>query len=176
MKSQKLKAGAHFPEVIVPKISGGEISLGAPNKPHDWRLVVVYRGMHCPICTRYLSELNAALPELNDLGIDLVAVSADPKEKAEVQMSGVKPNFDVGYDLTIEQMKALGLYISNPRSAQETDRPFAEPGLFVINAGGAVQVTDISNAPFARTDLKSLIMGLGFIRNPENNYPIRGTH
>ena len=38
-----------------------------------------------------------------------------------------------------------------------------------------VQVTDISNAPFARPDLKTLLGGLRFIRNPENNYPIRGT-
>ena len=35
---------------------------------------------------------------------------------------------------TVEQMQQLGVYISHPRSPQETDHPFAEPGLFVINA------------------------------------------
>ena len=73
-------------------------------------------------------------------------------------------------------MKTLGLYISHPRSARETDRPFAEPGLFVINGDGKVQVTDISNAPFARPDLESLVGGLKFIRDPANQYPIRGTY
>ena len=34
------------------------------------------------------------------------------------------------------QMLALGLYVSEPRSEEETDRPFAEPGVFVINADG----------------------------------------
>ena len=33
-------------------------------------------------------------------------------------------------------MQALGLYVSTPRSPQETDRPFAEPGLFLINPDG----------------------------------------
>lgn len=72
-------------------------------------------------------------------------------------------------------MQQLGLYISHPRSAQETDHPFAEPGLFVVNEKGQVQVLDISNGPFVRPELGILLSGLGFIRNPENNYPIRGT-
>jgi len=73
-------------------------------------------------------------------------------------------------------MQELGLYISNPRSPQETDHPFSKPGLFVVNAEGNVQVLDISNGPFARPELETLISGLGFIRSPSNNYPIRGTY
>lgn len=84
--------------------------------------------------------------------------------------------FDVAYNLSIEQMKFLNLYISNPRSPQESDRPFAEPGLFLINAEGNIHIVDISNAPFTRPDLKSLTMGIKFIKNPDNNYPIRGTY
>ncbi len=174
--ASKPEAGQGFPLINVARLGGGELELGAPAHGHDWRLVVVYRGKHCPVCTKYLSALNALLPELNALGIDVVAVSADPQEKAEIQMAEVRHDFEVGYDLTLAQMRTLGLYVSQPRSAAETDRPFAEPGLFVVNAEGKLQVVDISNAPFARPDLKSLLMGLTFIRNPENNYPIRGTH
>lgn len=174
--AHKLAAGDRFPAQIVSKLGGGEVTLGKPAAGKDWQMVVVYRGAHCPICTRYLGEINDKLDELNGLGIDVVAVSADSEEKAQSQIGPLNLNFPVGCDLSIEQMRTLGLYISNPRSAQETDRVFAEPGLFVINEDGAVQVTDISNAPFARPDLNSMTMGLGFIRNPENNYPIRGTH
>lgn len=175
MNRSKLQAGETFPTLSVAKLSGGEIELQTPDGDHDWRLVVVYRGKHCPICTRYLTELKNALPQLNELGIDVVAISADPKEKALVQIDPIDPGFDIGYGLTVEQMQALGLYISHPRSPEETDRPFAEPGLFVINGDGKIQIIVISNAPFARPDLKSMVMGLSFIRNPENNYPIRGT-
>lgn len=176
MTTQKLQTGDSFPAITVSQFGGGQIILGKPKGDNDWQMVVVYRGKHCPICTRYLGELNDALPELNALGIDVVAVSADTQEKATDQIALVNPNYSVGYDLTIEQMDQLGLYISHPRSAQETDRPFSEPGLFVVTGDGALQVTDISNAPFARPEIKSLVMGLGFIRNPENNYPIRGTY
>lgn len=176
MSAKKLTAGQVFPDITVAKLGGGEIHLAAPSESYDWRLVLVYRGKHCPICTNYLATLNKLLPEFQAIGVDVVAVSADTVEKAQIQTGEVVPDFDVGYDLTVEQMQTLGLYISNPRSAAETDRPFAEPALFVINDNGELQIIDISNAPFARPDLNSMLMGLKFIRNPLNNYPIRGTY
>lgn len=176
MTSTKLTAGDSFPDITVPKLGGGELKLGVPKAPYDWQLVIVYRGKHCPICTRYLGEFNTVLSDIQALGVDVVAVSADTESQALDQIDKVKPDFEIGYGLTIEQMQALGLYVSHPRSAEETDHPFAEPGLFVINGEGKLHIADISNAPFARPDLKSLIMGLGFIKNPENNYPIRGTY
>ncbi|NIA71383.1 redoxin family protein [Pelagibius litoralis] len=175
MTSQKLPAGLQFPGLVVPRLGGGSIALGKPEDGLDWQMVVVYRGKHCPMCTTYLKELAALRDDYRAVGVDVVAVSADPQDKASDQMVLVDPNYAVGYDLSVEQMHTLGLYVSNPRSEQETDRPFAEPGIFVVNAENRVQVTDISNAPFARPDLKTLLGGLRFIRSPENNYPIRGT-
>ena len=61
---------------------------------------------------------------------------------------------------------------SEERSPQETNRPFAEAGLFVINPAGVVQAVDISNAPFARPDLKSPLQGIRFVM--AKNYSIRG--
>jgi len=176
MAKHKLQAGEAFPAMTVPKLGGGSVELGKPSEDHDWKMVVVYRGKHCPLCTRYLKTLNEMLPDLKALGIDVVAVSADPAEKAEAQTAEIEPAFTVGHDLTLDQMKTLGLYISDPRSAEETDRPFAEPGLFVVNDVGDIQIVDMSNAPFSRPDLQSMVKGLTFIRNPENQYPIRGTY
>lgn len=176
MITKKLTAGDAFPNVTVSKLGGGEIDLSKPADSHDWQIVVVYRGKHCPICTSYLKTLNELLPQFNALGVNVVAVSADSAEKAELQINEIKPDFEVGYDLTIDQMQTLGLYISNPRSLEETNRPFSEPGFFVINNEGNIQIIDISNAPFARPELNSMLMGLTFIRNPSNNYPIRGAY
>ena len=175
MSSRKIPAGSQFPAIKVSKLDGGDLTLGAPQDGHDWQMVVVYRGKHCPMCTSYLKDLEVLLPQFHALGVDVGAVSADPETKASDQIALGQPSYPVGYDLSLDQMHDLGLYVSDPRSAEETDQPFAEPGIFVVNADGQVQVTDISNAPFARPDLKTLLGGLRFIRNPENNYPIRGT-
>jgi len=71
-------------------------------------------------------------------------------------------------------MQQLGLYISAPRSEQETDHNFAEPGLFVINEQGLLQAINISNTPFLRPELDVIVRGLTFVRS-QDDYPIRGT-
>jgi len=176
MTNPKPLVGETFPKITVSKLGGGNLDLGNPGNGSDWQLVVVYRGKHCPICTRYLKELEDITPKLAEIGVEVVAVSADPAKKAKDQTAEAGVSFPVGIDLSVPQMQALGLYVSDPRSAAETDRPFAEPGVFVINSSGKLQVVDISNAPFARPALPSLLMGLNFIKNPDNNYPVRGTH
>jgi hypothetical protein len=101
-------------------------------------------------------------------------VSGDPKDKAREMAQEQDLSLTIGYDMSIAQMRELGLYVSDPRSPQETDQPFAEPGVFVVNGDGNIQILDISNAPFARPDLEGLLNGIKFVR--DNDYPIRGTH
>ena len=169
-----LAAGATFPKQEVAKLGGDTLTLGAPQGGHDWQMVVVYRGLHCPLCKKYLAQLDAMAGMFHELGVDVVTVSGDPDDKAAAMAKEKELALPVGYGLTIAQMQALGLYISDPRSPAETDRPFPEPGVFVVNAGGNIQIIDISNAPFARPDLTSLANGIKFIR--ANDYPVRGTH
>lgn len=168
--SLKLKAGAEVPVLTLPKAGGGEVKIGGRS---GWQLVVVYRGKHCPLCKKYLQTLNGLLDEFKAADTAVVAISGDPREKAESESAEEHWRFPVGYGLTTAQMRALGLYISEPRSPQETDRPFPEPGLFVINPDGKAQIIDVSNAPFARPDLSAVLNGVKFVR--EKNYPIRGT-
>jgi peroxiredoxin len=170
--TDKPKSGKRIPDITLPRLGGGELRLGLPVDEHDWQMVVVYRGKHCPICKTYLAELNRMAPEFAKTGVGIIAASSDPEDRARSFTDEIGVSFPIGYDLTVDQMQALGLYVSEPRTEKETDRPFAEPGVFVINAEGLLQVVDISNAPFARPDLAGLAKGLKFIR--DNNYPIRG--
>ena len=175
MISTKLKAGDPFPTFTLPAVERGNINVGEPQGGNDWKMVVVYRGKHCPMCARYLAKLEQLQSKFFNLNVDVLVVSGDPKEKAERQVKEGRLTMPVAYDLSLDQMRALGLYISHPRSPEETDRPFPEPGLFIINADGKAQVIDLSNAPFARPELEMILHGLEYIRDPKENYPIRGT-
>ncbi|WP_028112514.1 peroxiredoxin-like family protein [Ferrimonas kyonanensis] len=176
MSLMKFKAGDRFPVIELPTLGGNPITLGAPQGNADWRLLVVYRGRHCPMCTRYLNEIELRKEQFHKLGIDIAAVSADSHDQAMAHRKELSISYPLAYDLNLSQMRQLGLYVSEPRSAQETDHLFAEPGLYVINDQGKVQVIDISNGPFVRPELDVLLAGLAFIRNPDNHYPIRGTY
>ena len=170
MSPPKLLAGSILPTISLPKVGGGELQIGGAG---GWKMLVVYRGKHCPICRTYLKTLDGLLDRFMEAGTEVAAISADPREKAETEASDENWRFLVGYDLSLDQMRTLGLYISEPRSPQETDRPFPEPALFITNPEGRLQIIDISNAPFARPELNSVLMGLKFVQ--ERNYPIRGT-
>lgn len=173
MSTFKFEAGAPFPSINKSTLEGANRDLSKPSEGKDWQMLVVYRGRHCPLCTQFLNELATYKRRLDEIGIDLVAVSGDSKEQLQEHTCQLEVNFPLFYGLSLEEMKSLGLYISKPRSEQETDHPFAEPGLFIINEKGTLQVADISNNPFARPELENLISGLEWIR--KNNYPIRGT-
>lgn len=168
--SMKLTAGQPFPAFAVSWAGGGDI---APVTGQGWRMVVVYRGRHCPLCKRYLKTLDGMLADFAAAQVAVMAISGDPEEKAVADVQEHGWRFPVGYGLSVEQMKALGLYVSLPRSPEETDRPFPEPGLFVINPKGETQIIDVSNAPFARPDLGGILAGIRLI--VERHYPIRGT-
>ncbi|MEO0400842.1 MAG: redoxin domain-containing protein [Pseudomonadota bacterium] len=169
-----LAAGTPFPQTDLSKLGGGSVTLGDPQGGHDWQLVVIYRGLHCPLCKKYLAQLDAMQGQFNAQGVDVVIASGDPEDKARAMADECAPTLAMGYEMSVDQMNTLGLYVSDPRSPQETDRPFAEPGLFVVNGDGAIQMVDLSNAPFLRPDLEKVLSGITFIRS--NDYPIRGTH
>lgn len=167
----KLDAGTAMPELTLPKVGGGTVTLGGARD--GWQLVVVYRGKHCPLCKRYLSGLKDLAAGFTAAKTEIVAISGDPREKAEAFAAEITPSFPIGFGLTVADMRRLGLYVSVPRSPQETDRQFPEPGLFVVNPEGRAQIIDISNAPFSRPDLGAILSGITLIQ--ERSYPIRGT-
>ncbi len=169
MQTEKMAAGAVFPPLSWNTVAHGVIT---PVQGDGWRLLIVYRGKHCPLCKAYLDELNGMLDAFAHANISVMTLSADPQEEAQTEVQECGWTFPVGYGLTVPQMRTLGLYVSDPRSPQETDHQFAEPGVFVINPHGETQIIDISNAPFARPALPALLKGLQFVISKD--YPIRG--
>ena len=154
----------------LPALAGGSIRIGAPKD--RWTLLVVYRGKHCPRCKRYLNKLNAMLAEWTAV-MNVVVVSADTQAKALADKAEFGWDFDLCYGLTEPQMRALGLYVSDPLSEAETQARFAEPGTFAIRPDGTLMLADISNGPAARPDLDELLDGMKF--NIEHDRPVRGT-
>ncbi|WP_162048359.1 redoxin family protein [Vibrio taketomensis] len=173
--SVKLKAGDAFPNISATLPNDNTVLLSQPQEGMTWQAVFVYRGKHCPLCTKYLNELETYKQAFSDAGVGIIAVSADSKAQLQEHMEKLDISFPIAYGLTQAQMQLLGVYISVPRSEQETDHNFAEPGLFIVNEHGDLHVVDISNNPFVRPELGALTRGLAWIRDPDNHYPIRGT-
>jgi peroxiredoxin len=167
--SRKFAAGAAFPDFTWQSVAGAEVT---PAAEAGWRLVVVYRGKHCPLCKQYLTTLDGMQEDFAKADVAVWALSSDPLERAQAEASEENWTLPILAGLSEDEMRTLGLYISSPRTPDETDRNFAEPGIFVINPDGNVQIIDVSNAPFSRPDPKGLFDGIRFLK--AKNYPVRG--
>lgn len=68
MSVQALMPRHPVPALNVPLTTGGRFVLSAtPGERFD--LVVFYRGLHCPICAKYLLELERLAPEFAARGV-----------------------------------------------------------------------------------------------------------
>lgn len=169
--TDKLHPGKPFTPQLFKQLDGPDYVFGAPGK---WQALFVFRGKHCPICMSYLGKIEARREAFSKLDIEVAAISADREEQTRTTSAASNFGYPLLYGLDVPVMQRLGLYISDPRSEKETDHPFPEPALLVINPQGVTQIVEVANAPFVRPDLDTLIGGLGFVI--ERDYPIRGTH
>jgi peroxiredoxin len=167
---ERFDAGKPFPRITWLTVGGGELTVA---REKGWRMLVVYRGSHCGLCRKYLGELNGLVDRFAERAISVCAVSADSRDKAESEAREERWRFRVAYDLSVDEMRALALYVSEPESSSEADRPFAEPALFIVNPDGTTQVVAITNAPFSRPDLGTVLEGLKAAQ--DDHAPIHGT-
>ena len=116
------------PALKVPTLAHGEFDL-QNEKPAHFTMVVFYRGLHCPICAKYLLELGRMLPDFAQRGVSVIAVSSDTRERAQAMADKVNaPNLRLGYGLALPGARDWGLYISTSRGV--TSIGIEEPALF----------------------------------------------
>lgn len=70
------------PPLAVPTVAHGPFEL-ALDKPANFTLLVFYRGLHCPVCHKYLLELGRLLPEFDKRGVTVLALSSDSPERGK---------------------------------------------------------------------------------------------
>ena len=68
------------PDLTVRLLSGGTYRL-ADQRPRLFTMIVFFRGLHCPVCKAQVSELERRLAELEQRGIEVIAVSGETRER-----------------------------------------------------------------------------------------------
>ena len=171
-----LKTRQPVPALTLPTVAGTTWSL-AGQRPQHFTLLVFYRGLHCPVCRSYLSELNRLQPEFTARGVDLVAISSDTAERAAqtVRDWGLA-NLTVAHSLSIDAARQWGLYVSTSRGKTSTgvEEPalFSEPGVFLVRADGTLYWASVQTMPFARPHFNEMLQAVDFVL--KNDYPARG--
>jgi peroxiredoxin len=178
MKPQALLPRHPTPALNVPLVAGGRFVLGAdPGERFD--LITFYRGLHCPICAKYLLELERLSPEFASRGVGLLALSSDGEERAREMAMKVKASgLRFGYGLSLRSARQWGLYISTSRGKTsigiEEPLLFSEPGVFLVRPDGTLYYGAVQTMPFARPQFQDLLGAIDFAI--ANDYPARGEY
>lgn len=166
-----LKPREPAPSLDVQTLDNGAWSL-RESRPGSFTMVIVYRGLHCPICKAYLGELESKLLEFEKRGVTVVAVSADSRDRAEKARDewGLR-RLTIGYDLPLATARNWGLFVS--RAIREGEpAEFVEPGFFLIKPDGTLFYTAVANAPWGRPPLDQMLRGIDVA--VERRMPARG--
>ena len=165
--------GQEVPDLSLPLTIQARFEL-SKQKPRNFTLLIFYRGSHCPICRKYLEEIAARLGDITDAGLSPFAICMDSEERAMV----VDRDWQTGdlplvYDLTEDEARRWGLYISSQREGSKEPETFSEPGLFLIRPDMTLFFAQVQSGPFTRPSIDQLLEGVKLV--VEKDYPARGT-
>lgn len=172
-----------IPRQPVPALQVQTLAHGAFNLSFDGperaTMVVFYRGLHCPICLKYLLELGRLVPEFAQRGVKVLALSSDSRERAQAMADKLNaPDLRIGYDLPLDVARAWGLYVSAGRGLTsigiEEPKLFSEPGVFIVQAAGTLYYGAVQTMPFARPHFDELLGAMDFAI--AKDYPARGEY
>lgn len=159
------------PALEVKLLDGGTWRL-ADAKPAAFQMIVVYRGLHCPVCKTYLGELEAKLPEFSRRGVDVIAISTDSLDRAQkAKAEWGLGNLRVGCELPIASAREWDLFIS--RAIRDGEPPeFSEPGLFLTKPDGTLFYASRTSAPWGRPPHDQILRAIDVVT--ERKMPARG--
>jgi peroxiredoxin len=166
------------PPLQVPTLAHGLFDLAA-ERPAAFTLLVFYRGLHCPICHKYLLELGRLRADFEQRGVGVLALSSDTAERAQAMADKLNaPGLRVAHSLPLPVARAWGLYVSTSRGPTsigiEEPALFAEPGVFLVRPDGTLYYGAVQTMPFARPHFDELLGAIDFAL--AKGYPARGEY
>jgi peroxiredoxin len=138
-----LAPGDRFPDLEIPKVGGGSISL-----PHDlagsFGVVLVNRGSWCPYCNAQLAAFQRAQDRLTAVGVRVVSFSVDEEATAAALVDKHTLTFPVGHSADADTVAdTIGSFVNaEPKHLQSTG--------FVLDPAGDVLVSVYSSGAIGR--------------------------
>ncbi len=157
IEAAALQVGAMLPDVSMPDANGNQVSLRALNRQGPL-VIVFYRGGWCPYCNLGLREWQRLLPEVQQAGAQLVAISPQSPDNSlsTAQKNGLAfpvlsdsalaaaSAFGIGFSLApelVEAYKANGPDLPTLNGNGRWELPV--PATYLIGADGKVRFAHV---------------------------------
>lgn len=168
---KNLRPGQKVPELRLNTTKGMKWDL-QESAPESFTMLVFYRGKHCPVCKKYLEELNAKIGDFRSRGVDVICISSNTQVLAEKTVEEWEiDNLHIAYGFSAEEARKWGIFVSEAVKDSEPEL-FVEPALFLVKPDGTLYSASIQSMPFARPKFDELLKSISFII--KDDYPARG--
>ena len=166
------------PDLSLPTLEHGTFDLTADGSDRG-TVICFFRGLHCPLCATYLTELEKRVDDFAERGVKTIAISSDGEDRTRQMADKINASkLRFGYDLSLEKAREWGLYISTSRGKTsigiEEPALFSEPGLFMVTPEQTLYYGSVQTMPFVRPHFSELVGALDFAI--ANDYPARGEY
>jgi len=105
---QGLQVGDEAPLSVLEDAKGEKVNLKSELKKGPI-VIVFYRGQWCPYCNKHLAELNEVADSLNDIGVQLYAISPDKPELLKEMQEKTEAKFTLLHDSAYQTILAFDL-------------------------------------------------------------------
>ena len=136
-------------------------------------IVMFYRGAWCGYCNKYMSELEATLPEFTAKNATVIAIAPEIEESISKTVEKTKSSFSIVYDKDRKIMKdwkvaysltddmktkykGYGLDLEK----QQGDWMLPVPATYVIGQNGKIEFVHFDENYQQRADIKNILMSL----------------
>ncbi|MGH8862906.1 MAG: peroxiredoxin family protein [Jatrophihabitantaceae bacterium] len=153
-----LHPGDAFPKLTVTP-AGAEPLVLPDTFAGRFGVVLFYRGSWCPYCNAQLRGFERSLPDLDELGVGVVAMSVDDEMTTRATVDRHRLSFPVGYGADARMVSEVtGAFVNDdPLHLQSTG--------FVLDPSGRVLVSVYSSAAIGRLVPDDVIGLVRYVRD-----------
>ena len=153
------KVGDVIPDVAVKTTEGKPLNLRAAVASQP-AVIVFYRGGWCPYCSQHLSALKGIDQKLKDMGLQLLAISADQPAVVAEFARQKDLNYTLLSDHTMEAAQAFKITFEVPQAvvlkyknsygidleaaSGKKHHLLPHPGIFIVDTEGVVQFAHVN--------------------------------
>ena len=156
MKSAAVPIGTAAPLFELPAVAGGCCRLA------DYRganvVVVFYRGHWCGACRQQLVALRQAVQTIEDAGAAVLAISAEPLERARASAVADDLSFII---LSDEDLMVIDRYgLRHEGEPEAGGKAIARPSVFVLDRSGIVRFAHVGEDPLDRPTIRLILLAI----------------